>query len=91
MEYPHPGGRRQLAPAMDMVARYEQQSGRQLRREPAWRAQRDALHGQPARQAARAAAVRVLWGSVALAWTDVLVRRGRSRFIPSFLLFLRFQ
>lgn len=49
---PHPGGRRQLNPATDYIALYEEANGRAqpLRREPCWAAARDVLYGQPARQ-----------------------------------------
>ena len=62
-----------------------------LRRVPIWAAARDPLYNQPARQQARHQAVMALWGSVPLAWADILHNTGRARFIPSYVLFLAFR
>ena len=40
---------------------------------------------------ARAADVASIWGSVALAWADVISFRGRLRFILSFVRFLQYR
>ena len=81
----------QLQPGVDMVVRFERAQGRRMRREPTWRARRDALYGQHARQLQRARDVTGMWSSIALAWVDILCFRGRFRFIPSFLRFLQYQ
>ena len=88
-QHPHPGGRSQLLPGIDFVARFERARGKPMRKEPAWRARRDSLHGQPNNQAARTHAVMLIWGSPELAWTDILLYAGRHRFVPAFREFLR--
>ena len=88
--HPHAGGRRTLQPGVDYVGMYEAASQRRLRREPRWAAARDPLYGNPARQAQRSVAVTQAWGSVALAWADVLHNAGRGRFIPAYLVYLSF-
>ena len=88
---PHTGQQRQLTPGADYVVRYEVATGTVKRREPSWLPARDPLHGQPARQAARKAAVMQVWGTVGLAWTDVLHNTGRARFIPAYFVYLAFR
>ena len=89
-EAPHPTGLRHAPPQLDFVRVYERAQGRRLRREPRWAARRDALYGQPARQALRQAAVMTHWGSVEEVWMDVLHYTGRARFIPAFVAFLSY-
>lgn len=77
-------------PTEDVLGLYEQAAGEGLPR-PHWLDTRDPLHGQPARQAARAQAVMLVWGSVERAWLDVLHMRGVHVFIPSYRMFLYFR
>jgi hypothetical protein len=87
----HPGPRVPLPVGIDFVAEYERAHNVVLPREPEWAAARDPLHAQPVRQAARASAIMALWGSVEECWTDIVHNTGRARFIPSYLLYLRFR
>ena len=88
---PHPGGQVRFPHTVDWPAEYERANGTQLRRAPTWTAQRDALHYQPARQAARTRAIHMLWGSDAHVWNDIQHNTGRTRFIPCFRLFVTFR
>ena len=91
-QHPHPAGLRALPANVDFVHQYEQsRRGGRLRRLPAWAAARDPLFGQPDRQAARAAAVMQLWGTLQQVWQDVDQNLGRALFIPAYRLFLGFR
>ena len=89
-ERPHPGPQTMLPIGVDWTVEYENATGSRLRREPSWAAARDPLYGQPQRQAARAAAIMQMWGSVGAAYADVVHTTGRSLFIPSYLVYLQY-
>ena len=91
LTHPHPTGLRHSPAGMDYVRLYERATGRRQRRVPQWAEARDPLYNNPDAQAARAAAVMAVWGSVRDAWLDVKNNGGRSLFIPGYFVFLTFE
>ena len=90
---PHVGPMAMLAAGFDYAASYDAaRAGRPpLLRQPAWAANRDRLHGNPARQQVRSATINAMWrGDVSRVWTDIMANQGANHFIPAFRLFLSF-
>ena len=68
---PHPGPVHTVPPGYDGVAAYEATSGALNRESQAGYMQFDALHSQPVRQAARAAATLASLGDLPAAWREI--------------------